>query len=60
MTYLQEGADVFARYCADLAAAFEEVAQEARREQLAELTAEAEAVFALVRLPFAGEVARGI
>ena len=55
----QDGVDMFKRYCEDLAAAFEEVAQEARREQLAELTAEVDAIFALVRLPFAGKVTRG-
>ena len=45
----QDGVDMFKRYCEDLAAAFEEVAQEARREQLAELTAEVDGVFALAR-----------
>ena len=45
----QDGVDMFKRYCEDLAAAFEEVAQEARREQLSELTAEVNAVFAWAR-----------
>jgi hypothetical protein len=63
----QDGVDMFNRYCEDLAAAFEDVAQEARREQLAELTAEVDAVFALARVsapdaalyrPFAGKKAK--